>query len=93
MTEHEPSDQSEHKQGADDREFAPVLRDEEEPAAADADRAAGRPVSGTGVAGVSADHPDTLPPTAEGVREAERSDDTGDKGWQGRPGRPHDIEE
>ncbi|MEW2352241.1 hypothetical protein [Spirillospora sp. NPDC029432] len=48
----------------------------------------GVPVSGTGVPGVRSGHPDSLPPDEEGVREAERTDDTGDHGWKGRPGRP-----
>ncbi|MFB4319091.1 hypothetical protein [Actinomadura sp. 21ATH] len=57
--------------------------EEEEP-----ERDAGAPVSGTGVPGVRSDHPDTLPPDEEGVREAERTDDSGDDGWKARPGRP-----
>lgn len=54
----------------------------------DPERADGPARSGTGVPGVRSDHPDTLPPDDEGVREAERTDDTGDEGWKGRPGRP-----
>lgn len=62
-----------------DREFAPVNRDSD---------ARGRtvesaipnegpvPRSGTGVPGVSAVHPDSLPPDEEGVRESERQDAT-----------------
>lgn len=77
--------------GDRDEEFAPVLRDEDRELASDEARAEGRPVSGTGVPGVPVDHPDTVPATPEGVREAERADDTGDAGWTSRPGRPHDT--
>lgn len=78
-----------HSADERDEEFAPVLRDEDERTAADDDRARGREVSGTGVPGAPADHPDALPPTPEGVREAERGDDTGDTGWTSRPGTEH----
>ncbi|MFP3964818.1 hypothetical protein SMC26_21060 [Actinomadura fulvescens] len=58
-----------------DKEFAPVNR------GADArGRQQGGPgprdVSGTGTPGVDEPHPDTLPPTEEGVQEAESHDDS-----------------
>lgn len=72
----------------DDHRFAPILRDEDENLATDEERAEGRQVSGTGVPGTPTAHPDALPPTEEGVREADRTDDTGDEGTAARPGRP-----
>lgn len=74
--------------GERDHRFAPILRDEDESPATDEDRAEGRAVSGTGVPGTPTAHPDALPPTDEGAREADRTDDTGDAGRTARPGRP-----
>lgn len=36
----------------------------------------GEETSGTGTPGVETEHPDTLPPDEEGVRKAERHDDS-----------------
>jgi hypothetical protein len=74
--------------GERDHRFAPVLRDEDEDLATDEERDEGREVSGTGVPGTPTAHPDALPPTDEGAREADRRDDTGDVGTAARPGRP-----
>ncbi|MFL6052784.1 MAG: hypothetical protein ACJ72W_07705 [Actinoallomurus sp.] len=74
--------------GERDHLFAPVLRDEDEELATDEERAEGREVSGTGVPDTPTAHPDALPPTEDGVREADRRDDTGDVGRTARPGRP-----
>jgi hypothetical protein len=61
-----------------DKRFAPVTRDEDargRTVPPDDEEAARRDeVSGTGVPGVHADSPDSLPPDEEGVRAAERRD-------------------
>ncbi|KAB2342643.1 hypothetical protein F8566_36985 [Actinomadura rudentiformis] len=57
-----------------DKEFAPVNRGAD---ARGRQRGTGpRDLSGTGTPGVDTPHPDTLPPTEEGVQEAERHDDS-----------------
>jgi len=60
-----------------DRKFAPVNRDSDARGrTVESAVPSGSPVprSGTGVPGVRAPHPDSLPPDEEGVRESERQD-------------------
>jgi hypothetical protein len=59
----------------DDKHFAPV-NEGEDARGRTAAEAGENGRSGTGVPGVGKEHPDTLPPTEEGVREAERHDDS-----------------
>jgi hypothetical protein len=77
----EPDDDPCHEPGHEpdethDRDFAPVNRDSDARGrTVPGGRATGR-TSGTGVPGVTREHPDTLPPDEEGVEEAERHDDS-----------------
>ncbi|QKG20752.1 hypothetical protein [Actinomadura verrucosospora] len=65
-----------------DRDFAPVNRGADArgrtvPGAQAPDEGADEDeLSGTGTPGVRRGHPDALPPDEEGVREAERTDDS-----------------
>ncbi|HEX2314840.1 MAG TPA: hypothetical protein VHJ17_13950 [Thermomonospora sp.] len=56
-----------------DRDFAPVNRGSDARGRTEPEESP-RDASGTGVPGVHADSPDSLPPDEEGVREAERGD-------------------
>ncbi|MQA85871.1 MAG: hypothetical protein GEV03_14920 [Streptosporangiales bacterium] len=67
--EHEPENPR-------DEEFAPVLRGADAEGRTVPEERRDEERSGTGVPGAASDHPDTLPPDASGVREAERADES-----------------
>ncbi|MFC4911779.1 hypothetical protein [Actinomadura gamaensis] len=66
----DPGHEPEH---VDDKRFAPVTRDEDARGRTP-DARPGEETGGTGMPGVKRRHPDTLPPTEEGVEHAERTD-------------------
>lgn len=63
-----------------DKEFAPVTRGGDARGRTVPGERGGEDVSGTGVPGVDSGRADAFPPDEEGVREAERHDDTRDSG-------------